>query len=183
MKTNALPIVIITMLLGSCANNNATQNEDVATVEQKGGQSTVQDTDSKPDVVKIAVSSKDHSTLVTALKAANYVDALSNAGPFTVFAPVNSAFEQLASGTVETLLKPENQSQLRNILEYHVYVGVLKKDLLQNGQKIGMVSGHNAEIKIKGDQIMINEAKIIGTVEGSNGIIYVIDKVLLPPAQ
>lgn len=183
MKKNALAIVILGLLVGSCGNNIATEGEDVTAVVQQGGQSTVQDTDSKPDVVKITVSSKDHSTLVTALKAADYVNALSNAGPFTVFAPINTAFEQLPAGTVDNLLKQENQNQLRNILEYHVYVGVLKKDFLQNGQKIGMVSGHNAEVKIDGEQMMINEAKVIGIVEGSNGIIYVVDKVLLPPAK
>ena len=183
MKLLLLPVAISAILLGSCNNTTQPESTQPTEMEKQGGQSTVQDSESKPDVVKIAVSSKDHSTLVTALKAADYVNALSNAGPFTVFAPVNAAFDALPKGTVEDLLKTENQGQLRNILEYHVYVGVLKRDYLQNGQSIGMVSGHNATIKVEGENIFINEAKVVGTVEGSNGIIYVIDKVLLPPSK
>jgi uncharacterized surface protein with fasciclin (FAS1) repeats len=149
----------------------------------KGGQSTVQDNESKPDVVKVAVGSPEHTTLVTALKAAEYVDVLSNAGPFTVFAPVNAAFGALPEGTVENLLKKENQKDLRTILEYHVYVGKLNPDLLQNGQTLGMASGHNVTVTRNGDEIKINDAVVKGQVDASNGIIYVIDKVLLPPQK
>lgn len=165
---------------GDVAQSDATAS---GIPEQKGGQSSVQDNESKPDVVKIAVGSADHTTLVTALKAAEYVDVLSNAGPFTVFAPVNAAFDALPAGTVETLLKKENQADLRNILEYHVYVGVLKTDYMQDGQTIGMVNGDNATISKNGDEIKINGAPVKGTVEGSNGIIYIIDQVLLPPKK
>jgi uncharacterized surface protein with fasciclin (FAS1) repeats len=147
----------------------------------EGGQSTVQDSESKPDVVKVAVGSADHSTLVAALKAAEYVDALSNAGPFTVFAPVNAAFDALPAGTLDNLLKKENQGDLRTILEYHVYVGKLIPDYLQDGQSLGMVSGHNATIAKSGEEIKINGATVKGTVEASNGIIYIIDQVMLPP--
>jgi len=129
------------------------------------------------------VGSPDHTTLVTALKAAEYVDVLSNAGPFTVFAPVNAAFDALPAGTVEGLLKKESQADLRNILEYHVYVGKLNPDLLQDGQTLGMVNGDNASITKAGEEIKINGATVKGTVEASNGIIYIIDQVLLPPKK
>jgi uncharacterized surface protein with fasciclin (FAS1) repeats len=169
-------------LAASCGDAGSGNAESASAIPaQKGGQSAVQDSDSKPDVVKIAVGSADHTILVTALKAADYVDALSNAGPFTVFAPVNAAFDALPKGTVENLLKKENQADLRNILEYHVYVGVLKPDYLQDGQTLGMVSGHNATIAKSGEEIKINGAAVKGTVEGTNGIIYIIDQVLLPP--
>jgi uncharacterized surface protein with fasciclin (FAS1) repeats len=170
-------------LFAACGEAPANGESNAAMPAQKGGQSSVQDDVSKPDVVKIAAGSADHTTLVTALKAAAYVDVLSNAGPFTVFAPVNAAFDALPAGTVETLLKPENQADLRNILEYHVYVGKLNPDLLQDGQTLGMVNGDNASITKSGDVIKINGATVKGTVDASNGIIYVIDQVLLPPKK
>jgi uncharacterized surface protein with fasciclin (FAS1) repeats len=176
--------VLALLMAISCGDTaqNASNNNG-ATAAPGGGQSTVQDTDSKPDVVKVAVGSADHTTLVAALKAAEYVDVLSNAGPFTVFAPVNAAFDALPAGTVENLLKKENQADLRNILEYHVYVGKLNPDMLQDGQTLGMVNGDNATISKQGDVIKINGATVKGTVDASNGIIYVIDQVLLPPKK
>jgi uncharacterized surface protein with fasciclin (FAS1) repeats len=181
LKLPMFGIGAVVMILCTACGEAGTGNTSTSTAipQQKGGQSSVQDADSKPDVVKVAVSSPDHTTLVAALKAADYVDALSNAGPFTVFAPVNAAFDALPKGTVENLLKKENQSDLRSVLEYHVYVGVLKPDLLQDGQVLGMVSGENATISKQGEEIKINGASVIGTVEATNGIIYVVDKVLL----
>ena len=109
-------------------------------------------------------------------KAAEYVDVLSNAGPFTVFAPTNDAFNKLPEGTVETLVKPENKDKLRDILEYHVAVAVYKTDMFKDGQIINMANLGNVKISIKNGEIFINEtAKIIGTVPSSNGIIHVID--------
>lgn len=173
--------MMLSMSCGDAAQNSTAANGTAAAPD--GGQSTVQDAESKPDVVKIAVGSADHTTLVTALKAAEYVDVLSNAGPFTVFAPVNAAFDALPEGTVEGLLKKESQADLRNILEYHVYVGKLNADLLQDGQVLGMVNGNNATISKSGDVIKINGATVKGSVDASNGIIYVIDQVLLPPKK
>jgi len=148
-----------------------------------GGQSTVKDDVSQKDVVHVAVGSADHTTLVTALKAAEYVDVLSNAGPFTVFAPVNAAFDKLPAGTVESLLKPESKDALRNILEYHVSVGVYKLENLRDGQKINQVNLDDVVIGIKDGKYTINGNNIVGTVPASNGVIYVIDGVLLPPTR
>lgn len=173
--------IMLAISCGDAAQTASDTGSEAGTPE--GGQSTVQDSESKPDVVKVAVGSADHTTLVTALKAAEYVDVLSNAGPFTVFAPVNAAFEALPAGTVETLLKKENQGDLRNILEYHVYVGKLNPDMLQDGQTLGMVNGDNASITKSGDVIKVNGATVKGTVDASNGIIYIIDQVLLPPKK
>jgi len=147
------------------------------------GQSGVQDDVSQKDVVKVAVGSPDHTTLVTALKAAEYVDVLSNAGPFTVFAPTNAAFEKLPAGTVEGLLKPEKKNDLRNILEYHVYVGVLKPEFFQDGQSFGQVNGQNIKIGVKDGKVTVNGANIIASIPATNGIIHVLDGVLLPPAK
>jgi uncharacterized surface protein with fasciclin (FAS1) repeats len=108
------------------------------------------------------------------------VDALSNAGPFTVFAPTNAAFDALPAGTVESLLKPENRDALANILEYHVAVGVYSPASLRDGQVLGMVNGSNVTFHVDGDQVMINDAKILGTVQAANGLVCVIDKVIQP---
>lgn len=145
------------------------------------GQSGVVDDMSNPNVVQVAISSADHSTLVAALQAADYVDALTNVGPFTVFAPVNAAFDQLPAGTLESLVKPENQRKLRDILEYHVLLGVYKKADLVHGRKMGTADGRSVEIEIlENGDVLVNGGKIIGTVEASNGVIHVIDKVLVP---
>ena len=146
------------------------------------GQSGVKDETSQPNVVQIAIGSKDHTTLVTAVKAADLVDVLSNAGPFTVFAPTNAAFEKLPAGTVEGLLKPDQKNALSNILEYHVYVGVIKTEQMRDGQILGQVNGKNITIQVKDGKYMVNgKANIVASVPASNGIIHVIDEVLLPP--
>lgn len=133
--------------------------------------------------MKIAVNSPDHTTLVAALKAAEYVDALSNAGPFTVFAPTNAAFDKLPAGTLETLTKPENKDQLRTILEHHVYVGVLSEAMIQDGMTLNQVSLDNVTLNKKDGKITVNGANVLGSARGSNGIVYIIDAVLLPPAK
>ena len=140
----------------------------------------MQDDQSQKNVVGVAVGSADHSTLVTAVKAAELVDALSNAGPFTVFAPTNAAFDALPTGTVEGLLEPEKKSDLQDILQYHVAVGVFKPDMLRDGQSLGMVNGSNARITVKDGKVMINDATVLASVPASNGIVHVIDKVILP---
>jgi len=174
----------ILSLAMSC--NSATEQKDTGSADaavSASGQSAVQDNDSQKDVVKVAIGSKDHSTLVAALQAASYVDVLSNAGPFTVFAPTNAAFDLLPKGTLDDLLKPENKDKLRDILEYHVYVGVLKDALMGDGMKYGMVNGQNITLGNKDGKMTVNGATIIATVPASNGIVYVIDGVLLPPAK
>jgi uncharacterized surface protein with fasciclin (FAS1) repeats len=148
------------------------------------GQSSVQDNESAKDVVKVAAGSKDHTTLVAAVKQAELVDVLSNAGPFTVFAPTNAAFDKLPKGTVEDLMKPENKEKLQDILQYHVYVGILKPEMLQDGQTYNEVNGGNITISVKdGKTVINNSATIIASIPASNGIIHVIDGVLLPPAR
>ncbi len=170
------------MIINSCGSKTEENTSAPSTEEstETGGQSAVKDDDSQQDIVKVASGSKDHTTLVAAVKAAEYVDVLSNAGPFTVFAPTNDAFNKLPEGTVETLVKPENKDKLRDILEYHVAVAVYKTDMFKDGQIINMANLGNVKISIKNGEIFINEtAKIIGTVPASNGIIHVIDNVLL----
>ena len=187
---NAIGIVGMSFLLSCSGGDKTNENGDaqnIATESSSGGspamQSDVQDDVSKPNVVKVAIGSKDHTTLVAAVQAADLVNALSNNGPFTVFAPTNAAFDALPAGTVEGLLKPEKKEALADILQYHVFVGVLNTENLQDGQIIGMVNGGNATIHIKDGKYMINDANIVASVPASNGIVHVIDKVVLPPAN
>jgi uncharacterized surface protein with fasciclin (FAS1) repeats len=134
-------------------------------------------------VVDIAVGSKDHTTLVTALKAADYVRSLTNAGPFTVFAPTNDAFGKLPAGTVEGLLKPESKDALQNILKYHVAVSVYETRAMKEGLKLGVANGQNVVFHVKDGQAYVNDAKILASVRAGNGIVHVVDGVLLPPAK
>lgn len=178
-----IPYLIIMFILTSCGPGNNQREVSSSPATGGGGQSTVKDEESQKNVVGVAVGSADHTTLVTAVKAAELVDALSNAGPFTVFAPTNAAFEKLPAGTVEGLLKPEAKVDLQNILQYHVAVAVFKTENLKDGQVLGMVNGDNATITVKDGKVQINGANIIASVLASNGIVHVIDAVLLPPAN
>ena len=183
MKKMKPLIIAIFLFLGfACNSNQNNENISLATNEVKSiGQSGVQDDASQKNVVQVAISSKDHTTLVTAIKAGELVDALSNAGPFTVFAPTNEAFNKLPAGTVEGLLKPASKETLVDILQYHVSVGVYKADALKDGQSIGQVNGDNVVITKKAGVLYVNgAAKIIASIPASNGIIHVIDGVLLP---
>lgn len=145
------------------------------------GQSGVQDDVSNPNIVQVAIGSKDHTTLVAAVKAGDLVDALSNAGPFTVFAPTNAAFEKLPAGTVESLLTPEKKETLIDILQYHVSVGGYKAESFQDGQSLGQVNGGNIKITlVDGKPVVNGKAHILASIPTSNGIIHVIDEVLLP---
>ncbi len=189
MKRTLKTIAAISSLSFFLACNTAETSETATTATSTenttagAGQSAVQDDQSAKNVVQVAIGSKEHTTLVAAVKAADLVNALSNAGPFTVFAPTNAAFEKLPAGTVEGLLKPEKKDDLVDILQYHVSVGVFKEDMLQDGQNIGQVNGGNITITKKDGKLMINGvANVIATVPASNGIVYVIDAVLLPPA-
>lgn len=147
-----------------------------------GGQASVQDNESMPDVVKVAVGSKDHTTLVAALQAANLVNALANAGPFTVFAPTNGAFDKLPKGTVETLVKPENKATLVNILYHHVTTSALAVEDLPAGDLM-MVDGTTAAITKQGADTYFGGAKIVASVRASNGWVHVIDGVIVPTAK
>ena len=138
------------------------------------------------NIVENAVNSKDHTTLVAAVKAAGLVDTLSGAGPFTVFAPTNAAFGKLPKGTVATLVKPENKATLTKILTYHVVPERLAAQDLTNGKKLTTVQGEQLTVRNSGDRISIVDAKggvsavTISNVNQSNGVIHVVNSVLMP---
>ncbi|MFT3712044.1 MAG: fasciclin domain-containing protein [Archangium sp.] len=134
-------------------------------------------------VVDIAVSSPDHTTLVTALKAAEYVRSLQNAGPFTVFAPTNAAFDKLPKGTLDGLMKPESKEALQNILKFHVAVSVYEVRSMKEGMKLGVANGGNVVFHVKDGKTYVNDAQILGSARAGNGIVHIVDAVLLPPAK
>lgn len=180
MKTTRTFFSIFIMLLMAWACTKPTQ--ETATTEEVSlaGQSAVQDDESKKTIVQTALGSPQHKTLVAALKAAEYVDVLSNAGPFTVFAPTDEAFGKLPAGTVDDLVKPENKLKLQNILEYHVYVGVVRESMVQGKMNLNQVNGKNVSVTKKDGKLQVNGANVTAAIETSNGIIYVVDAVLIP---
>jgi uncharacterized surface protein with fasciclin (FAS1) repeats len=147
--------------------------------QPSGGQEAVQDDESMKDIVKVAVGSKDHTTLVAALKAADLVTSMANAGPFTVFAPTNAAFEKLPAGTVKTLLKPENKGKLADVLYHHVMTSALEADSFTDGQTLTMFDGKPAKITKKDGVMYIDDAKVVASIRASNGIVHVVDAVVL----
>jgi uncharacterized surface protein with fasciclin (FAS1) repeats len=138
------------------------------------------------NIIQNAVNSKDHTTLVAAVKAGGLVDTLSGRGPFTVFAPTNEAFAKLPAGTVDTLVKPENKAMLDKILTYHVVPGKLEAAALTDGKKLKTVEGEDLTVKHSGGKVWIVDAKggmatvTIPDVNQSNGVIHVVDTVLMP---
>ena len=136
------------------------------------------------DIVDVAAAAPNFKTLVAAVKAAGLVDTLKGDGPFTVFAPTDAAFAKLPKGTVESLLKPENKAKLIAILTYHVVKGkVLAADVmkLKSGAKVATVEGQSVVIKHGKAGVMVDKATVVKTdIEASNGVIHVIDTVLMP---
>ncbi len=134
------------------------------------------------DIVDNAMNSKDHTTVVAAVKAAGLVDTLKGDGPFTVFAPTNAAFEKLPAGTVETLLKPENKTKLTGVLTYHVVPGAYRAADLKDGMTLKTVNGQMLTFTMKDGKWWINQSAMvtIADVISSNGVTHVIDTVLLP---
>ena len=134
------------------------------------------------DIVDNAVGSQDHTTLVAAVKAAGLVETLKGNGPFTVFAPTNTAFEKLPAGTVETLLKPENKEKLTGVLTYHVVPGAYRASDITEGLTLKTVNGQSLTFTQKDGKWWINESAMIeiADVISSNGVTHVIDSVVLP---
>lgn len=133
------------------------------------------------NIVAVAQETPDLSILVEAVSAAGLVETLEEPGPYTVFAPTNAAFEALGS-TLDTLLEPANKAELAEILTYHVVPGELTSSELSNGQMLETVQGGSLEVKIANGNVTVNGAKVANPdVEASNGVVHVIDEVLIPP--
>ena len=175
------------LVFSACKNQTTECNETVSdssstttATSEKQGQAFIENDESRPNVLQIAIGSPDHSTLVAAVQAAELENALVNAGPHMVFAPTNAAFDALPAGTVEDLLKPENKEKLAYILKTHVTPGNYSKDFLKKFKKLGQASGENISVEVDGDDVIVGGAKIIASVPAGNGIVHVVDKVILP---
>lgn len=146
--------------------------------------SAMADNHEKKDIVDTAVAAGSFETLAAALEAAGLIETLKGEGPFTVFAPSDEAFAKLPEGTVETLLKPENKDQLVNVLTYHVVSGAVPAEVAVTLEEATALNGDNIDVKKKDGELFLNESQVVQTdIECSNGIIHVIDAVLLPPAD
>ena len=148
------------------------------------GQASVVDEESDPNILQVAIGSADHSTLVAAVQAAQIEHVLVNAGPLTVFAPTNAAFDKLPEGTVDNLLLPENKGDLATILTRHAAPGSyniesLKKEA-RKGRKLYMATGDYLEVTQEGEDVFVNGVKVVASVQTSNGIINVVNDVILP---
>ena len=189
MKSRILLIVVsFTLSFVSCKNEG--QKSEKSTTEKVSesgahqGQASVEDTESAANALTVAKSIEDFSTLVAAIEAAGVQDAVVNAGPLTIFAPLNSAFAKLPEGTVENLVKPENKATLAFILVNHVApanypIKQLKKEA-KKGRKLYMASGKYLLVENKEGKIFVGGTEILKTVQVSNGWIHVIDDVLVP---
>ena len=180
---------LITM--GACSTGGgdsaAAETDNTAEENTPLGQASVVDTESDPNILQVAIGSEPHSTLVAAVQAAHIEHILVNAGPLTVFAPTNAAFAKLPEGTVDNLLLPENQGALATILTRHAAPGsydieALKKEA-RKGRKLYMATGDYLEVTMEGDDVYVHGIKVIASVQTSNGIINVIEEVILPKSE
>jgi len=176
------------LFFAGCKENQKTNESDKninseisdSNPDERQGQAFIKDDESTPTVLDIAIGSKDHTTLVAAIKAAELENVLVNAGPLMVFAPTNAAFNELPEGTVEDLLKPENKKKLAFILKHHVTPGNYDKEFLKKFKKLGQASDQSITVEVKGDDVYVGGAKIIASIPAGNGIVHVVDKVILP---
>lgn len=184
--TKLLTCLAIVLLVSGCRDDKTKANVDAdiqsAENTEKVGQAFIEDDGSTPNVLQIAIGSQDHTTLVAAVKAADLENALVNAGPLMVFAPTNEAFEALPEGTVEDLLKPENKEALANILKHHVTPGNYSKDFLKKFKKLGQANDQNTTVEVRDGEVYVGGAKIMASIPAGNGIVHVVDAVILPPS-
>jgi uncharacterized surface protein with fasciclin (FAS1) repeats len=168
------------LLISACTSGSSPS--DSATEFDTHGQAGVVDADSSPNILQIAIGSPDHTTLVAAVQATELENVLVNPGPLTVFAPTNAAFDALPAGTVEELLKPENKDKLRRIVTSHASPGTFVGPTLKDGTKIYLATGQYVDVEVKDGTTYVNGAKILGTVDASNGVVHVVDQVFLVEA-
>jgi uncharacterized surface protein with fasciclin (FAS1) repeats len=183
--TKLLSSLVLVFLVFGCRDGttkaNALTDQGTGEETEKVGQAFIEDDESTPNVLQIAIGSPDHTTLVAAVQAASLENALVNAGPLMVFAPTNQAFEALPEGTVEDLLKPENKDALANILKHHVTPGNYSKDFLKKFKKLGQANDQNTTVEVKDGEVYVGGAKILASIPAGNGIVHVVDAVILPP--
>lgn len=182
MKNPIILLSIVAFATTSCTQS-APNTETLTAEASVKGQSSVKDEFSEANILQVAIGSKDHSTLVAGVQAASLQDVLSNAGPLTVFAPNNDAFAKLPDGTLDNLLKPENKETLARIIKFHASPGTFTQENMRDGQQMYMATGHYVKVTKDESGISVDGARILGSVKASNGIVHIVDAVMLPPEQ
>lgn len=187
MKNTFKTLTLALLIVIGFANCQSPASDPVATAgidpSELKGQSAVVDDVSAKNILNVAIGSPDHTTLVAGVKAAGLEDVLTNAGPLTVFAPTNAAFDKLPAGTLDNLLKPENKAILANIITFHAAPGNYGPDNIKGVMGIGQATGDKVTVTVKDGETFVNGAKVLGSVKASNGWVHVIDGVLLPPEK
>ncbi|MDH5366168.1 MAG: fasciclin domain-containing protein [Cyclobacteriaceae bacterium] len=193
MKKSIYSLLVVFMILCvmSCGTTTQENGAQEASSEQPNntplGQASVVDDVSAANILQVAIGSPDHTTLVAAVQAAQIEHVLVNAGPLTVFAPNNAAFAKLPEGTVENLVKPENKATLTTILTRHAAPGSYNIDGLKKearkGRKLYMATGDYLEVTVEGDDVFVGGAKVLASIQTSNGIINVVEDVILPKSE
>ncbi len=175
MKKTIVIAAAVVLMTGACASSRMSDSGDMSSSSRS--MATM-------NIAEVAMSTGMHNTLVTALKAAGLANMLMESGSYTVFAPSDAAFAKLPAGTVEMLLMPENRDKLRSVLQYHVVPGRVTAKQVMGMTTAKSASGQTLRISMMGDQVMIGNAHVVkADVMASNGIVHVIDTVLMPPGM
>ena len=174
-----LVVSLVVMVFFACSTSEDTAGAKTETFAKDHSQAGVKDDVSDPNILQIALGSPDHTTLVAGVVATQLENVLVGAGPLTVFAPTNAAFDKLPKGTLETLLKPENKSKLAAIITSHASPGTFMGEGLKDGMQLYMATGHYVDVKVTEEGTFVNGSKILGTVDATNGVVHVIDDVFL----
>lgn len=174
-------VVLASLSLAGCgqAGSDVPPADAVTTEGSNRGQAYVRDEKSAPNILDVALSSPDHTTLVAAVQAAELENVLVNAGPLTVFAPTNDAFAALPAGTVEDLLRPENKQTLAKVVTSHAAPGKYTLELLRDGDQLYQATGHYVDVEVRDGATWVNGARILATIPASNGVVHVVDRVFL----
>jgi uncharacterized surface protein with fasciclin (FAS1) repeats len=168
------------VFLAACTQGDGAEaTADSFDAQSNRGQAFIVDENSDPNILNIAIGSPDHTTLVAAVQAAELENVLVNAGPLTVFAPTNAAFDALPEGALEDLLKPENKQTLYNVITSHASPGKFTIDLLEDGMDLYQATGHYVKVEVRDDGTYVNGARILASIPATNGIVHVVDKVFL----
>jgi len=181
-----LPILALAALIAACGGDTGSEQAAAADdfgAESNRGQAFIQDSSADPNILQIALGSEAHTTLVAAVQAAQLENVLVNAGPLTVFAPTDEAFAALPEGTLDELLKPENKQTLANIVTSHAAPGKFTVEQLTNGMELYQATGHYIPVEVRDGVTYVNGARILATVNATNGIVHVVDKVFLIAAS
>lgn len=192
MKIVFLMLVVLGFQVGSGSiafANNKAKAAKLLSKDTKGGEQKAvlpsvpiikMDGSEGQDIVEVASGSKDHTSLVTAIKAAELVATLTGPGPYTIFAPTNAAFAKVPKATLDNLFKPENKADLKALLEHHAAAPAYRIDVLAGMNEVDMVDGPKLKVTSKGGLLFVDDVEIKAAINAKNGVIYVIDSVLVP---